>query len=279
MKLKPIIFLTLFLLPSFIVPTTHALYVVPLPTNTYYADDFENYTSTTCTATTNTVAGTDNGQVTGCLPGWAYIDNNCNSVGDRAINQTYAFSSTHSLSLTVAKAAAKCDIDRRLAIHNSTSVVQMSIWFIFTTTMLSANNRASAVGDTGLHLALEYWDPSTHWEAVTFILANGCGAIATEAAVDFVGDGAPGVSQGTDHCADHLIRAFDATATTSSGYWHHLTVKINVLTHKWIAVELDDDNYNYIMANRALRSIVDNSWLNIGGLTGIRVEVAVIGQY
>ncbi len=259
----------LWLLPTF--STVNALYVITLPSNTIYADDFESYGSTSCSANTSTADLTDQGVLTSCLGGWAYLDNQCGATGMRALNTTYAFSPSHSLSLQMNKVSAKCDVDRRGNAMNSTKIVQLSVHFAFSNNMLSTNNIAGA-GD-GLHIALEYWDKTTHWEAVTFFIAKSAGAQP-----DLVFDGTPGVTQGTDNLMTPFIKPYDIpTADSRLGYWHQETVAINLVNHQWVSAEIDGYSYTYLVAGHNLRSINDATWAGQSPPFHYRLEFAVTG--
>src|SRR6266487_6197838 len=84
-KTKLVAILTVFLSISLpLVGNAHAFYTYVLPSNTLYADDFENYTVGKLIPQGST-AGTPNS-------GWSWSDNTPGTSGYRAINNTLYYS-------------------------------------------------------------------------------------------------------------------------------------------------------------------------------------------
>src|SRR5207249_1229292 len=107
-KFLALVIVVLFMaLPS--ITTVSALYTFPLPSNTIFADDFENYT-------VNQKLGCSNTQ--GYPDGWGWVD--CAAGGTSNITSTAYYSCCKSLTTGSPTAAgAVFDIDKKFAIANT----------------------------------------------------------------------------------------------------------------------------------------------------------------
>ena len=162
-KLATLFLITLSLyLP--LISSVNALYVGVLPTNTLYADDFENYPSSgtllACTGGASVCSGATGSANGG---GWSYYDSDTG--GARNVTTYNYFSCCHSLALTSGNGiGGKVDVHRSIATYNSTKIVQLSVWMAFDNKTRNQNNQ--------LTFSIETWDGTKKYECVLFVYPN-----------------------------------------------------------------------------------------------------------
>ncbi len=253
------------LIPS--VTVGHAFYTAPLPSNTIYADDFENYTTTTCTATwTNNIAT--------CLVGWGQFDALGGKIG---VNNTLSYSCCHSLytQSNAGTANNKYDVDRRIGLFsNTTTTIQVSYYFAFSTNINNPNGGTQ----NNFHFAIETWDHSTHWECLTFFYATGTAnsgvypdwPISTSTPFPLTGT----ATEPTD--SNNRATAWDTGASENAQYFHHVVATCNISTHKWVDFVLDGMDYTKTLGGQGMRSITpDTSFQSFQRANGLRLEWSV----
>jgi hypothetical protein len=249
-----IIMLLLFLGP--VVNIGHALYTVSLPSNTMYADDFENYTQ---------------GQDLASSSGWSQLD--ADTGGYSHVNNTNYLSCCKSLQLRDSSLAnGKWDIDRRLGrISNITQIVTVSIWFAFTT---SINTNGGSTQD--FHIAIESWDryqgSNQHTECLTFFYASA--TVDSGVYPDFVTDSVGELIQ-----VNYRATAFDTASTATRGYWHHYTISCDIVHHKWVSAQLDGFDFTTAVVGQSAHvPSADTSFQTYQITNNLRVELAVQNQ-
>jgi hypothetical protein len=238
-KLLALLFSLLILLPSF-VATSHALYVVTLPSNTIYADDFESYgVNGALDAGSGVGTGNSNGL------GWSFYDSD--NSGIRNVTTWAFYSPFHSLMLQSGTAAnAKFDVHRNVAITNSTTTVSMSVWMAFDNKTRNENNL--------LTFSLETWDYVNKYECVVDVHPQSATVGLNTASGEQL---APGLR----------ISAVDDTRFTwGRGFWHHIYLSINTRTHKYVAAQIDNWDLMFLVpgATNACDATGDPTFLVAG---------------
>src|SRR6266480_3341704 len=225
------------------VTAVHALYVVTLPSNTIYADDFENYpTNAILGSAPNCGTGTPNYKCGG-LNGWSYNDN---ATGGQAnITTTGYLSPSHSLVTTSpTSASAVFDLDKRFPLTNSTTQITISMWFIMSASYVLENlNNA--------HISIETWDHSRRLEAPLFLYSSTSGSCNPGIKLDFIG--APtNAYVGTDHQANvspsqaYCIDPWNVN-DDSRGVWHHYTASFDTRNLQWLSASVDGTDFTYLV--------------------------------
>src|SRR6266487_4782842 len=243
------------------VASVHAFYVGDLPSQTLFADDFEQQTSTTCT----TVGST-------CLSGWSQVD--VDAGGVVGVNNTNSFSCCHSLWLRDSTAnSGKYDVDKRIGIpSNSTRYVTLSVWFAYGSASAASGTTANNAGGSNYHIAIETWTATTHYECLLFLYWKQVSSGSVQP--DFVtASGGGGTSGSVDHTFVYNFEPWDATNVANKGWWHHIIITCDVVGLQWITAQIDGLSFPSING-LGMRTIADTSQQSYTPPGNVRVEFA-----
>jgi hypothetical protein len=258
-KLKLVALMVLVVLLT--IPTAsigHALYTINLPSNTIYADDFENYPTLSCSSNART-----------CLPGWGAYDNATGGIAnitrDRSFSPSYA-------ALLVPGPAVNSKIDRHRSIAldpaYNTSTYSASIHFAFTDAI---RNDPNAANSASIHFALETIDNSNQHECVLEVFPHGTLTTNFElrlndGALAFTGNG-------------YALRAVNAggEAGNPAGImmneeWHSVNIIENIGTLQCLQFTID--GLNLLSTPIAMTNHAFTSYQNYQ--KPLRIEIATI---
>ena len=210
-------------------PLVHGLYVVSPPTNTLFADDFNEYTTGTdlgngygtgvngCPTTGGTV-----NQCFGKVGGWGWYDNAAG--GYRHISNNASYSGPLSIEMASATSSpgTKFDMHHMIPITNTTTTISLSAYFAF-----DNFTRNGAGGNNEFTFSLEYWTYTLHRECIV--------AIFPSAAVVQI------VSTDTVSLVTLRLAAIDDTRMISgTAHWHHISMTCNLQDFTYRSVIVDN---------------------------------------
>src|SRR5437867_234785 len=229
MKLASLVILTVILL-GFLIGPVHALYTVQLPSNTLFADDFNEYTSgddlgngygtgvNGCPSTGGTV-----NQCFGKIGGWGWYDNGLG--GYRHISKNASFSGPLSIEMasgTQVTPNGKFDMHKMIPTLNTTSIVTMTVYFAF-----DNFTRNGSGGNNEMTFSIETWDYTTKYE---------CNVVAFPAAAT-VQIGSPD----TAGVVNLRLAALDDTRMIyGTATWHKVSITCDIRNHKYLAASMDN---------------------------------------
>jgi len=240
-----ILSLVVTILSSFSMPFVKALYVAPVPTNTLFADDFENYTQGQ-----NLGSGS-----TGANPttGWGFYDSDTG--GQRTINNTNYYSCCKSLWLESSSInSGKVDVHKIIPVSNTTTLITVSLF-------LAWNNAAKTDSANTITWSLEILDSTTKYECI--------GEYFPPAQlIQFVGG--PGYS-----IVRRLAAVDDTTGVYFKDSWHHITMTCNIKTHTYVSAMVDNWDFTPNIAGMAMNTLAD---VEAGTGPGeiVRMETALV---
>src|SRR5437867_74391 len=222
-----LVVLTILLCSTFI-PLTHALYIVPLPSNVLFADDFNEFTSGT-----DFRQGTDTSATNGCpaspgshlcvgKSGWSWYDNAAGGYVHASNNNSYSPTvSMEMASSTALSPNGKFDIHHLVPTTNTTSLVTLSAYFAF-----DNFTRNGAGGNNAMTFSIETWDYGFKYECVLFVTP----AAAT---VNIVSDDS--LANGGN--INLRIAAYDDTRMVyDNGNWHHVKITCDIQKFQYVSV-------------------------------------------
>src|SRR5207249_9877242 len=214
--------------------SVHGLYVVDLPNNVLYADDFENYTQGQVLGTGATGAATSGG--------WGFYDSDGGGVRD--INNTSYWSCCKSLYLQSSTlTSGKFDVHRNVPTTNTTRLVTVSVYFAFSD---SFRNRG---GGQQMTISIETFDYASKYECVMFVSSQ-----ATT--VTF---GGPSVLYNL------RLASVDGTLLVyAKNQWHHFTMTCDIFNKKYVSATLDHWDLTAGIAGQSMISIVDTEMIISG---------------
>ena len=219
LRLSVLGLLLIALTASPLIASANALYVASLPTNTLYADDFENYPGTgnlfSCIGGVSVCSGATGSANGG---GWVYYDSDTG--GARNITTYGYYSCCKSLLLTSGTGVGgKVDAHRSIATYNTSRIIQLSVWFTFDNKTRNRNNQ--------LTFSIESWDYVNKYECVANVYPQSAN----------VGVASPDPTT----LVSLRIAAFDDTRMVySRGFWHHITMQCDIYNKKYVSLILDN---------------------------------------
>src|SRR6266705_3151564 len=234
------------LLLGFPITAIHALYVVTLPSNTIYADDFENYTNGMQLGGYGCQAGSGCFGGDGGNGGWGSIDNCPGGHGGNAnITNTNFMSPSHSIATWSCTSANDIfDIDKTIPLpSNRTTTVQMSVWF-------AVNRSYTNQQDNNAHISIETWNGTDRFEAPLFLLSkinpinNGCNTIRGIAPDFFLSSTFQGA--GSDHYSGLCLSTW-GQISGKFGVWHNYVITVNIVTEAVLSAAIDGQDMTSIV--------------------------------